>query len=1087
MADDKIKKPNTKLKTQSPPPEFTHGHSHNPFWQSTLFNEVYLLNDVPTKYKEMWDSDELGPFAQFSKKFQDLCVKLQGYDLDSWSERNTINRFIKPILKMLGYVDKCSGDQEPWAEDEPFTVKEDGQPKTYKPDFIIVNDPKELKYIERKKGQEKIDEARASVVIPIEAKYWDRIDDLRKNSSEDPKRADKKDQSDATRALDFDEQCLKYMEILNKDYGILTDGKTWRLYHRELSADSYHRCFTFNLGHLVKHVNAGLDKDNDDYKQFWENAKYFFHIFSKTSVYSETGDRLFLDELIEYSKKYVTQVEEDLKDRFVKAMAYACNGYQRATKNTDLELFRNVAESNLFNILFIKHCEARNILPLKQSAEYRQISLSNIIDKLEHYRPEKQDDDLNLPMLRRMFSKDFNYQPDGTEIYDRLLKLTKIIQNGSNKEYKSFEIKAFTRTIFSASEWTFAQNNKLTNLEMVSILFELGYCKNGPKYQQIPYNFFSPRQIGSIYESFLGFRLEKATDNMAFIKKQWVPANLMSEKIRKLDVPKVRKGSLFFSPDNKDRKATGSYYTPDHVVQHIVKETLDPLVRDSSSEDIMKLRVCDPAMGSGHFLNAALTYLSKAYLIALERETNDDLTVTVQDAKDKILPKCIYGVDINHRAVKLAKMSLWLESAISGRQLEGLDDQLKCGNSLIDTKQIAGALAFNWNTEFDFMRGDKFSAVVGNPPYKIEYDENIRTHLREQYKSFSLPQNVFTCFIEKALTLISAKRESRLGFIIPNTFIGGQTYEAMREIMEKSPFSFWILDLGSKKIFDEAHVYTSILIGGKESIKSLNIARLPEEGDIENISLSDFELIKNSSKEGWKVQTGNEIYFSKLPALGTLAEVKDIGFNYWSQGRGKTRGGSIGDRVFYDGKKKNKNDIPYAKGRDIDKFTFTFGDRYLIHNWNNKLVEGDTFRFSEQYFLEKQRIVYRQTSSSIIATLLKAGIYNDKTVHVIKLRVESINQKLLLGYLNSSLMTKLYRHLINEDGQAFAQVKTVNVKQLPIVIPSTRKEKELAAEVEELVERALSGKYNAELQTKLDVSVESLYKSAVLTSKLDKP
>ncbi len=782
--------------------ESLHANNHNPFWQSTLFDEVYLQNDVPVKHRDLWEQDEAGPFFEFCAQFQSLCSELKNIDLGSWSERNTINRIIKPVLRMLGYFDKCSPNQEPWAEDESFSLKEDGELKTYKPDLIIVNDPRELQHIERKRGQEKLEEARESVIVPIEAKYWDRIEDIRQNSSEDTKRADKKDQSDSARALDFEEQCLKYMEILHKDYGILTDGRTWRLYNFELSSGSYHRNFQFNLGHLMRHVNAGLDKDPQDDKTFRENAKYFYHLFCKRAFYNEEGNERLLDSLLSDSKKY-GRVEEDLKDRFVKAISFACNGFLKSAESKgltpDVNTIRNVAESHLFNILFIKHCESRNVLPLKQSPEYRAISLSNTVDKLEHFRPTREEDDLNLPALKRMFSRDFTYSQEGTELYDRLLQLTSILQSGS-KKHQAFEIEGFQESIFSEEEWNFAQKHKLSNLVMVRVLFELGYCKSeipGKRYQQIPYNFFSPRQLGSIYESFLGFRLERASESMAYIKKQWVPANLQSEKMKALDVPKVRKGELFFSPDNADRKATGSYYTPDSVVQYIVKETLAPLVKNKKSQEILKLRVCDPAMGSGHFVSAALTYLSRRYLEALEKETNDDLTLTLIAAKRKLLPHCIYGVDINPRAVKLAKMSLWLESAEAGRKLEHLDDQIECTDSLNDESL--------WRTKWRFLNNG-IDAVVGNPPYLGEKGhKDLFQKLASGFlgRRFYMGKcDLFYFFFHIGLEIL--RDGGRLGFITTNYFTTAQGAKNLRKDLKDRSNIDLLINLNELKVFGDA-------------------------------------------------------------------------------------------------------------------------------------------------------------------------------------------------------------------------------------------------------------------------------------------
>jgi type I restriction-modification system DNA methylase subunit len=779
--------------------ELIKSSNYNPFWSSSLFNEVYLLNDVPQKFKELWDFDEAGHFYEFCNHFRNLCEELQGADLESWSEKNTINRFIKPVLKMLGYEGTLT--QDPWAEDETFTVTEGGENKTYKPDLILVNDPKELKYIEKEKGQRKLEEARQSVIVPVEAKYWGRIEDKESSQQEDRRRADKKTQTDSSRGMEFDEQCLKYMEVLQKDFGILTDGRTWRLYHKELSNDNYKRNFQFNLGHLMRHVNAGLDEDSHSYEIFLENAKYFYHIFSKEALYSDCGERPFLNDLLEYSKKYVSAVEEDLKLRFVKAMATACNGFQRAIASdksvVDLDTIRNVSESHLFNILFIRYCESKSILPMRDHA-YRKISLSVTIDKLRYFNPKKEQDNLNYPMLKRVFKGHFHYSPDGTELYDRLMKLTKIVQNGSKSSDNGFEIKGFRESIFNKDELCFVRKYKLSNSEMASIFYELGYCESAPgKYQQIPYNFFSPRQLGSIYESFLEFKLEKASEDMALMKGKWAPAALKSEKMKALDVPKVKRGMLFFSPNNADRKMTGSYYTPECVVQYIVRETLTPLVSKKTSKEIANIRVCDPAMGSGHFLGGALNFLARSYLAALEKETNDDLMVNLRKAKRMLLPNCIYGVDINSRAVKLAKMSLWLDIADASERLENLDGQIKCADSLNDEDL--------WKKEWRFLSGG-IDAVVGNPPYLGEKgNKEIFQKVAQGWlgKRFYLGKmDLFYFFFHLGLDILADG--GRLGFITTNYYPTASGARKLREDFYDRSNLDLLVNLNELKVFGEA-------------------------------------------------------------------------------------------------------------------------------------------------------------------------------------------------------------------------------------------------------------------------------------------
>lgn len=233
--------------------------SHSLFWNSTIFSDVYLQNDVPIIYDSLWNRED-GEFQTFLDQFRNFCETFKGENPTTWSERTTIDRAVKPVLRMLGWVSSDKSAIDPWLEDESFSYQEADGAKTYKPDLILVDQYKELKHIQSKKGQEKIDKARrhpntpGGVIFTVEAKYWDRIEEYRQNKREDNIRADKKQLSDSSKGLDFDDQCLKYMEMLNNGWGVLTDGKTWRLYNLSSANSGHKQYFQFNLGYLLSQV-----------------------------------------------------------------------------------------------------------------------------------------------------------------------------------------------------------------------------------------------------------------------------------------------------------------------------------------------------------------------------------------------------------------------------------------------------------------------------------------------------------------------------------------------------------------------------------------------------------------------------------------------------------------------------------------------------------------------------------------------------------------------------------------------------------------------------------------------------------------
>jgi hypothetical protein len=398
---------------------------------------------------------------------------------------------------------------------------------------LFVQDADLKKYIQTKSTAEKqLDYAKRFSILALEAKYWDRLEKYRKGEvgdKEDAKRCDLA-KPDAASSLSPSGQILEYIKLLQCDdpprnqFGIVTDGKTWRLHHHQYPEDKF---YEFNLGGLLYHLRddltEGIDISDDRYSIYEEAARYFYFFFSKDVLFNE-NEPTFVDSILQYSKDYVERAEEDLKQRFIEAMKFACNGLPRSCKkkkeSIDKQTVRDSAESQLFNILFIKSCEANNVLPLYVPA-YREQSLTSTIEKLRRFDPsldEKANEKINL---KPAFTS-FEYRNEGLELFETLQNLTRIIEQGpGSKDNFGFSITAFQESIFQEKDREFIEKHPLTNIEMVKILFQLGYLEEDNKWKLIPYNSFTPRQLGSIYESFLEFVIDLAEDDLEYKNKQW--------------------------------------------------------------------------------------------------------------------------------------------------------------------------------------------------------------------------------------------------------------------------------------------------------------------------------------------------------------------------------------------------------------------------------------------------------------------------------------------------------------------------------------------------------------------------------------
>jgi type II restriction/modification system DNA methylase subunit YeeA len=270
------------------------------------------------------------------------------------------------------------------------------------------------------------------------------------------------------------------------------------------------------------------------------------------------------------------------------------------------------------------------------------------------------------------------------------------------------------------------------------------------------------------------------------------------------------------------RKKDGVFYTPKYITKYIVDNTVGKLCAEkkeelklieeeyhtdknlqtktkkalldkltSYREWLLQLTICDPACGSGAFLNQALEFLivEHRYIDELQAKLMGD-SLVLSDVETSILENNIYGVDLNDESIEIAKLSLWLRTAQKGRKLNSLNNNIKCGNSLIDDPEIAGDKAFSWEKEFPevFAKGG-FDVIIGNPPYvRQELFKEIKPYLEKNYRCYNSIADLYTYFIEKGIYLINkyglfsfilvaiysvilAKISFRLSGMVSNSFV----------------------------------------------------------------------------------------------------------------------------------------------------------------------------------------------------------------------------------------------------------------------------------------------------------------------------
>ena len=210
----------------------------------------------------------------------------------------------------------------------------------------------------------------------------------------------------------------------------------------------------------------------------------------------------------------------------------------------------------------------------------------------------------------------------------------------------------------------------------------------------VDYTTLEIRHLGDIYEGLLEYHARYAEVDMASVRsgrgEKWIPATELKAKERQ--TARAAAGTCYLATGRGERRATGSYYTPQAVVTNMVADSLGRVIRELEDRHegdalvvaLLELRLCDPAMGSGHFLVECVEQVARAIVRANAGAAGGEANELLA-AKRQVVERCVFGVDPNPLAVELAKLSLWLATVAQDAPLSFVDAHLVCGNSLIGT------------------------------------------------------------------------------------------------------------------------------------------------------------------------------------------------------------------------------------------------------------------------------------------------------------------------------------------------------------------------------------------------------------------
>ena len=420
------------------------------------------------------------------------------------------------------------------------------------------------------------------------------------------------------------------------------------------------------------------------------------------------------------------------------------------------------------------------------------------------------------------------------------------------------------------------------------------------------------------------------------------------------------------------RKQDGVFYTPQYITKYIVENTVGRLCTEKKQQLhiveeeyfsdqrrqmqtkkrlleqlqdyrkwLLAITILDPACGSGAFLNAALQFLMAEHKLIDEMEakvTGSD--IVFQDVENSILEHNLYGVDINEESVEIAQLALWLRTAKPHRKLNSLNENIKCGNSLISAPDIAGEKAFNWQEQFPkvFEKGG-FDVVIGNPPY-VHLESVIETSLQLSqvgYSTYNKRGDMYCLFVEKAFQL--AKPSGIVSYIMPNKWLQAGYGKELREYlltkrMEK------LIDFGDIQIFEGATTYPCIFIGrnatpaSQMSVSVLNAANAHDFNQIVNATEELFDLSLFGS-DTWVISSQKEKHLIEHLSA-TFPSLKETigGEAYRGVLTGLSEAFLIDNDTYqrlivHDGRAKERI-FPFLQGRHITPYGKAEAMSYLI-------------------------------------------------------------------------------------------------------------------------------------------------------------
>ena len=549
------------------------------------------------------------------------------------------------------------------------------------------------------------------------------------------------------------------------------------------------------------------------------------------------------------------------------------------------------------------------------------------------------------------------------------------------------------------------------------------------------------------------------------------------------------------TPLTSKRKQDGVFYTPQYITKYIVENTVGRLcaekkqqldiVEDDYLSDqrrqmqtkkrlldqlqqyrdwLLQITILDPACGSGAFLNAALQFLMAEHKLIDEMEAKvAGSSIVFQDVENSILEHNLYGVDINEESVEIAQLALWLRTAKPHRKLNSLNENIKCGNSLISDPEIAGPKAFNWQEQFPkvFEKGG-FDVVIGNPPYVSVATQMANPFMASQRKGIIESENfaslcqkwdLYVPFIELGIRHL-CKEGGVCSMIVPYPLTHQLYGQKIREMLLNNYNLYELSDLRGTKVFEDATVTSTIFFVEKNNKESEIAISIKADSGLQKVYAKTKETLIQDTKSGvWNLDEDNK-KANKHLQMNVLGDFCYISKGMVLNADEKTAKGAFKKEDLVSLTKDAIHCREYVEAKDIDKYVIN-RIRYLEYETERSPYQLSRPTFRELYncpklltnkigalkvVLDVNKLLCDQTNRICVLWKDLHGVENasinnsvKKFSEVSRSELEQLSSGIELKFLLALLNSKYANYLLDSiRGSGNIDVNPEYIRNIPI-------------------------------------------------------